>query len=48
MDTLLGQGLGWTSFSNGVQEEGVKRDGGVSVWGCNQVVTKLPQGSTTR
>ena len=24
MDTRLGQGLGWTTLSNGVQEEGVR------------------------
>ena len=42
----LGRGLGWTSFSNGVQEEGVRGEGGV--WVCNQVDTWLPQGSTTR
>ena len=31
MDTRLGRGLGWTSFSNGVQEEGVRGDGGVGL-----------------
>ena len=31
MDRRLGRGLGWTSFSNGVQEEGVRGDGGVNL-----------------
>ena len=31
MDARLGRGLGWTSFSNGVQEEGVRGDGGVGL-----------------
>ena len=31
MDIRLGRGLGWTSFSNGVQQEGVRGDGGVGL-----------------
>ena len=31
VDAKLGRGLGWISFSNGVQEEGVRGDGGVGL-----------------